>query len=1506
MIRHDATCPDRSRLQHLLEGRLTAADHATLARHLDMCEGCQRTLESLEAEARRCGSVDRPEEDGPALRRVIEELQHDRPVGATETTLPSSPTDWDPDLDFLDPPARPGELGKLGPYQVIGVIGRGGMGVVLKAFDPTLHRVVAIKVLHPSLATSGTARMRFLREARAAAAVSHDHVITIHAVDEFRGMPYLVMRFIAGLSLQDRIDRHGPLELREILRIGRQIASGLAAAHAQGLVHRDIKPANILLENGVERVKITDFGLARAADDASLTGSGVVAGTPQYMAPEQARGEPIDHRADLFSLGGVLYAMSTGRPPFRGSSTMGILRRVSDEDPPPIRDLNPDVPGWMAAIVERLHAKDPADRFATAAEVADLLGQHLIGLQRPTQPPGPARRWKTRKPLPVDELSPAGHQHGRWPRTELISAVLLVGLALLIFAIAPAFRGIALRMPETATAPMDPAETDAGGSAQVAADISTDLEGTTDPPIVRESRIFKPIYTGPIIGVAVSPDGRLAASAGAGSEAQIVLWDVASGRQVRTLSGHEKGVVTVAFTPDGQRLLSGSEDGTCRVWEVETGRELDAYDVEEGWVYSLAVSPDGRQAAIGIADWDYRGNRVLLWDFEQDRPTLECEGIAYPVMGLAYSPDGRHILGGGDRRLGGVSLWEARTGRLIRRFETPYTQVRSVAFSPDGRLAASGHWAERIIADKWVDPDHGIVILWDPETGEEVRRLRGHSGNVNAVAFSPDGRFLASGSGGRHNEKGYFDAIDNTIRLWDVETGRELARFEQAATIHGLAFSPDGRHILSGGRDGLLRLWEVPMSAPAAAPSPSSLVCEIESRVWALAFAPDGRTLAMGSGDGVVRLWERWEGRWREGAALKGHDADVRSLAFSPDGTALASGSFDATARLWDPATGRRLALLKGHRDTVNGVAFSPDGTTLASASLDGTVMLWDVSSGQELRTIRDRDDWVLSVAFSPDGTALATGGRASPRPDPSLVQLWDPATGRERATLEGHGDWVESIAFSPDGTILASGSHDETVRLWDASSGMLRRVLRQGCTVESLTFSPDGRLLAVGSEQGIVRLWDHEDSLMLATLPASAEPVYALDFAPDGQTLATGSHDGTVRLWDVEALVREAEATLAETPGGPFVLLADRGDDADRRFGSLEAAVANAPAGGTIEIRGDGPFLLPASGIHLTRPMTIRAGDGYVPVLQQEADARPGERRSKFLLHVLGPVTLEGLVLDRTGAHEVAEQRSVILVQGVPLRVANCRIRPHWPQNFAIWADRSPDIELRNTIIDGVCGDVIVPNQCQAGDRIALVNCLVSPGVERNVVAFPIQPNPIEFLRIEFLGNTFGSSLVALRPEDRIGRLEIRAEQNIIVHDVILTLWGQPRESGEEALKERFRWHGRRNLLPADLPLVCFDDRPLDRWRTLDAWNRLWGNADAGSIVGPPRFEHLTSHRQLAHAEDPTEWRLAPDSPGARAGDDGQDLGADVDLVGPGEAFGRWKATPEYARWASSPPEGR
>ncbi len=378
-------CPQAKTLQQLLEEKLPADEQQAIQGHLDTCELCQKTIERLAAggvtwDKTANNLSERPDQEPTALADAVEKLQNVS-TDPLQTQAESAAAHLDDDIAFLQPSQKPGSIGRLDKYEILAVVGKGGFGVVLKAFDEDLHRVVAIKVMSPHLASNGAARQRFIREARAAAAVTHENVVTIHEVKGEVKIPYLAMQFVSGQTLNEKIDKAGPLSVKEILRIGSQIAEGLAAAHKQGLIHRDIKPANILLENGIERVKISDFGLARSVDDASVTQSGTVAGTPMYMSPEQANGEQIDHRSDLFSLGSVLYVMATGRPPFRATTTMAVMKRVCEDTPTPVQQVNTDIPDWLGDIFARLHAKKPADRIQTARDVADVLGKHLADVQ---------------------------------------------------------------------------------------------------------------------------------------------------------------------------------------------------------------------------------------------------------------------------------------------------------------------------------------------------------------------------------------------------------------------------------------------------------------------------------------------------------------------------------------------------------------------------------------------------------------------------------------------------------------------------------------------------------------------------------------------------------------------------------------------------------------------------------------------------------------------------------------------------------------------------------------------------------------------------------------------------------------------------------------------------------------------------------------------------------------------------------------------------------------------
>jgi hypothetical protein len=413
-------CPTDHALRDLVAGRLAEAQAAPLRDHLLACAPCRQRADDLETEL-----IPGSDASAATLSRALSETSED--PGAHRAEEPAAGLDETVELGFLRPSTDPRSLGRIGGYEVRELLGQGGMGIVFKAFDESLHRVVAIKVLAPALASSQKARRRFVREARAAAAINHPNIVTIHAVDTQGDLPYLVMEYISGCSLRQRIKNGPPLSIPEILRIGVQVATGLSSAHEQGVIHRDIKPANIMLEEGVERVKITDFGLALAAlDHSGLTSLGQIVGTPAYMSPEQIAGAPVDGRSDLFGLGCVLYAMAAGHSPFHGTTSLDILRKVSDLRPDPLETVDPRIPREVSSLVEQLLEKDPERRPKAAGEVATLLKEQLARVNRAAS--------NSVIELPVVIVPPRPPAQ-RWPWVLALVAGTFVALALWLFLI---------------------------------------------------------------------------------------------------------------------------------------------------------------------------------------------------------------------------------------------------------------------------------------------------------------------------------------------------------------------------------------------------------------------------------------------------------------------------------------------------------------------------------------------------------------------------------------------------------------------------------------------------------------------------------------------------------------------------------------------------------------------------------------------------------------------------------------------------------------------------------------------------------------------------------------------------------------------------------------------------------------------------------------------------------------------------------------------------------------
>jgi sugar lactone lactonase YvrE len=821
----------------IFEAALAKQTPAERSAYLDKaCNGdalLRRRIEALlEAHDKAGQFLDRP---------VVEQIAVGDRAPSTEVEAHGHDA-ADQSLDFLAPAQKPGALGRLGHYEVLEVVGRGGMGVVLKALDEKLHRVVAIKVMAPQLATNATDRKRFSREAQAAA-VSHDHVVTLHGVDEANGLPYIVMHYVAGVSLQQRLDRTGPLGVKEILRIGMQTAAGLAAAHAQGLVHRDIKPANILLENGVERVKITDFGLARVAEDASLSQSGVVAGTPQYMAPEQARGEALDHRADLFSLGSVLYAMCTGRPPFRAGTAVAVLKCVCENTPRPIREINPEIPDWLCEIIGKLLTKEPAARFQSAAEVAEVLGRHLARLQ---QPRGASASPEADKPI----LPRTARRRRGWAAAAAVLLVLAAGLGM----------------------------TEAGGVTHVVATVlriarpdGTLVVEVEDPQVKvaidgddgelvltgagpQEVRLRPGRYQ-----VRATKDGApvrqefITITRGGKQVVRVALEALPPERRVlgqnrpapptrpeATLLVHPGPGVTnyVCFTPDGRTLVVANEDGTVELWDPATRKERTRWKGPTLKVMDLALSPDGQAAATAAGFWDHpeRGGEVQVWELASGQLVATYRETHSAMMAVAFAPDGKTLAVGSFPR-GAVRLVDAATGKVLKTLQQPgQSTINSLAFTADGRTLVGGG------GKKVGGKDAGLIRLWDVTTGVERDTWKGSMVEVQYLRFSPDGQTLAAA------------CRDGTVRLWDVAVGRERAVLEgHNAWVHSLAFSPDGKVLACGALDGTIWLWDV------AAGRVRTTLAGVMEVVLSVGIAPDGQTLAAGGGGwkqpGRVELW---------------------------------------------------------------------------------------------------------------------------------------------------------------------------------------------------------------------------------------------------------------------------------------------------------------------------------------------------------------------------------------------------------------------------------------------------------------------------------------------------------------------------------------------------------------------------------------------------------------------------------------------------------------------------
>jgi len=732
-------------LQNLLDGRLAETAQMSLEQHLEHCPECQQHLEHLAvSESCVCELVKHIDQAGPASGSAywpaLKELQGslgETLVPGRNTTPRSSASRGDVALDFLEPAEDPAYLGRLGHFEVARVVGHGGMGIVLEAYDSHLHRTVAVKVLDPELADDEVARQRFCREARAAAAITHEHVVSVHQVERSSAsnLPFLVMQFIQGETLEKKLAREGRLSLPAVLRIGMQTAAGLAAAHSEGLIHRDVKPGNILLEQTTGRVKLTDFGLARCIEDVKITRTGFVTGTPLYMAPEQALGEEIDERADLFSFGAVLYEMCVGEPPFTGNTPLAVLKQITDTPAKSVRVVNPEIPNWLSDLIQKLLAKKPDQRPISASVVAEMLAERLSVFE------------------PVSPLQvPAVHTSGacqtaqrQQKRMRIIFLVMgaLLGGALALTAMLP-FLG--QRPTAKSTVPTGPAAvaTLAGNSGPVwsvafAPDGQTLLMGIDDGTVklwnVDSAKLQSTIkvHNGPVWATTISSSGKYFAT-GHG-DGKVHVYDAASETLLQSFNA-DGAVRSLAFSPKGSSLAIGTRSGKVSIWDAERAEKILDVAGHEGEVVSVAFSPDG--TILGSASGDKTGR---LWNVDNGRERARLEGHNGGVYSIAFSADSQTVATGGWDHA--VRMWETSSGSPLGVLEGNESDVWSVAFSPSAPiLAAAG--------------EDRVVRLWNYETKSRLPQRVGHTGTLYTTTFSSRGQLATAGR-------------DGTVRIWNVD-----------------------------------------------------------------------------------------------------------------------------------------------------------------------------------------------------------------------------------------------------------------------------------------------------------------------------------------------------------------------------------------------------------------------------------------------------------------------------------------------------------------------------------------------------------------------------------------------------------------------------------------------------------------------------------------------------------------------------------------------------------------